>query len=91
MARLGAMVLSLTKAEMRAYFYLIKSAPHLVSRQKLTDVILEVKQTKKRYAHSEYSTSVICNIKKKLGKYHGIKNRFGSGYYYEETKRQVVQ
>ena len=85
MARLGAMILSLNEAEMRAYLYLVKSSPKFVSRQKLTDVINGFQREVDVAERSERSQNVVRFIRKKLGKYHGIKTRFGFGYYFEEV------
>lgn len=88
MTRLGTMLLSLSKAEMRAYLYLIKSAPKFVSRQKLTDVINGFERETDIATRAERSSNVVGFIRKKLGKYHGIKTRFGYGYYYEEERNE---
>lgn len=87
MARLGAMLLSLNEAEMRAYVYLIKSSPKCVSRQKLTDVINGFEREIDTAERVERSSAVVRFIRLKLGEYHGIKNRFGYGYYYEEERK----
>ena len=83
MARLGAMLLSLTRSEMRVYLYLVKSAPSYVSRQKVYEIATDSIVPMRKTNSGGYPTTVIRRIKNKLGDYHGIKTKHCYGYYYE--------
>ena len=88
MARLGAMILSLTRVEMRVYFYLIKSYPVLVSTRKLTAVALGVSITNIPLRRAYYASTIVRRIKNKLGGFDRIVNRRGIGYYYDKEKER---
>ena len=51
----------------------------------MTDVINGFQREVDVAERSERSQTVVRFIRKKLGKYHGIKTRFGFGYYFEEV------
>ncbi len=86
MARLGAMLLSLTRVEMRVFFYLIKSYPVLVSTRKLTAVAHGVSESNIPLRQCYYASVIVRNIKKKLGGFDRIVNRRGIGYYYAKER-----
>ena len=86
MAQLGQMILNLSRQEMRALFYLIKSAPYFVSAQKLCLVARDQSVSINHRIEANYGRVLVKGIRNKLGVFADIKGRWGCGYVYERIE-----